>query len=86
MVIRDGGGYIQTVLHKKNGAGNPHMKDLGKEASICISGSFHKDERAITGYELRINEFELIGKTDGIDELNEQSGAHALFEQRHIKR
>lgn len=63
ILLRDGSGTIQCVTFKKNvsEATFATAQALTQESSCRITGSVRADERAPGGYELDVEEIELVG-------------------------
>ncbi len=63
ILLRDGSGIIQCVTFKKNvsEATFATAQALTQESSCRITGNVRADERAPGGYELDVEEIELIG-------------------------
>ena len=62
IVLRDSSGIIQCVIEKDKVGNKFDIADkLRIEASLKISGVIKKDKRAPTGYEINVEDFEVIG-------------------------
>eukprot|EP01086_Lenisia_limosa_P001701 TRINITY_DN1347_c0_g1_i1.p1 TRINITY_DN1347_c0_g1~~TRINITY_DN1347_c0_g1_i1.p1 ORF type:complete len:442 (+),score=135.56 TRINITY_DN1347_c0_g1_i1:226-1551(+) len=85
IVLRDGSGYLQTVL-AGDLAKTKEARALTRETSVAIYGTLHADERAEGGAELRADYWEVIGASPADIEnvLNPEAGPEVLFDNRHI--
>src|SRR5215510_1402968 len=86
VVLRDGTGYLQAVLSKKDVA--PEVWDaLGKltqETSVEVSGAVRPDARAPGGVELQASELRIIGPSSDFPITPKEHGTAFLFEHRHL--
>lgn len=85
VVLRDGTDIIQCVI-KKDVVGDEKFKEADKlqvEASIELHGTLHEDKRAPTGYELRVDDFTVVGWSDQFPITKDQS-AEFLLDKRHL--
>eukprot|EP00771_Trimastix_marina_P002971 gnl/Trimastix_PCT/415.p1 GENE.gnl/Trimastix_PCT/415~~gnl/Trimastix_PCT/415.p1 ORF type:complete len:529 (+),score=203.42 gnl/Trimastix_PCT/415:79-1665(+) len=85
LVIRDGSGYVQTVLNGQL-CQTIDALNLHREATVCVYGVARADERAEGGVEIGADYWELIGESPAeIEErVNEASNVEQMFDQRHI--
>ncbi len=86
LTIRDGSGFLQAVLGKKDiDAETFELVDsLGIESSVIVSGTVRKDDRAPGGYELQINGFELVGESKDYPISKKMHGTGFLLKNRHL--
>src|SRR3989338_2703339 len=66
IVLRDATNIIQCVI-KREDVGDTKFKEADKlqiEASLELEGELHKDERAPTGYEVRVATFSVVGPSE----------------------
>lgn len=82
LVIRDSTGIIQCVA-QNNLQNFEEIQTLQIETSVKISGTIKKDERAPTGYEINIENIEVIGKSDKFPIQKDQS-KELLADNRHL--
>jgi asparaginyl-tRNA synthetase len=85
VVLRDGTDIIQCVI-KRETVGDEKFKEADKlqiEASIEVHGTLHKDDRAPTGYELRVDQFTVVGWSDQFPITKDQS-PEFLLDKRHL--
>lgn len=85
IVLRDSTNIIQCVISKTDvGEENFKLADkLQIEASIKIKGDIKKDDRAPTGYEVLVKEFEIVGESHEFPIQKDQS-TEFLADNRHL--
>ncbi|MDP3911971.1 MAG: asparagine--tRNA ligase [Gemmatimonadales bacterium] len=86
VVVRDGTGYLQVVLSKKEvpDAVWETFGALTQEASIAVTGSVRADARSPGGVELQGTALELIGPSTDFPITPKEHGIAYLFEHRHL--
>ena len=86
VVVRDGTGYLQVVLSKKEvpDAVWETFGALTQEASIAVTGSVRADARSPGGVELQGTALELIGPSSDFPITPKEHGIAYLFEHRHL--
>src|SRR3970040_1190258 len=86
VVGRDGTGYLQVVLSKKEvpDAVWETFGALTQEASIAVTGSVRADARSPGGVELQGTALELIGPSTDSPITPKEHGIAYLFEHRHL--
>ncbi len=86
LVVRDGTGYLQCVAVQKNVS--PELFDrcdrVAQESSLAVSGSVKRDERAPGGFELGIEELELLHASEDYPIQPKEHGVDFLFDKRHL--
>ena len=85
IILRDVTGTIQCVIEKAI-VGEEKFQIADKlqiEASMTITGTIKKDERAPTGYEISVKDFELIGESKEFPIQKDQS-VEFLADNRHL--
>jgi asparaginyl-tRNA synthetase len=86
VVVRDGTGYLQAVLSKKDVA--PEVWEaLGKltqETSLEVVGSVRAEARAPGGVELQATELRILGPSVDFPITPKEHGIAYLFEHRHL--
>lgn len=84
VVLRDSSNIIQCVfdrtLFEKRWDEVDHLQI---EASLKITGELKKDERAPTGYEVQVKNYELVGKSENFPITKDQS-VEFLADNRHL--
>ena len=85
-VIRDGSGYVQGVLSKKEvpDATWATFSALTQEASVAITGTVRAEPRSPGGYELAVQSIELLGSSPDFPISPKEHGTTFLFEHRHL--
>ena len=86
VVIRDGTGYLQCVLSKKD-VGDAiweRFQGLTQETSVVITGSVRADARSPGGYELTVSDLEVLGASPDFPISPKEHGTTFLFEHRHL--
>lgn len=88
-IFRDGSGFIQGVIAKA--AVSPEMfetvKGLTQESSVIVTGTVRADKRAKGGYELDVQNVEVIAKVPESDPYPislKDHGVEFLMENRHL--
>src|SRR5437868_8152918 len=88
-IFRDGSGFIQGVIAKA--AVPPEMfdtvKGLTQESSVIVTGTVRADKRAKGGYELDVQNVEVIAKVPESDPYPislKDHGVEFLMENRHL--
>jgi asparaginyl-tRNA synthetase len=85
IVLRDSTDIIQCVIEKKI-VGEEKFAIASKlqvEASITVFGTLKEDSRAPTGYELAVDDFEVVGESDTFPITKDQS-VEFLADNRHL--
>ncbi|MBD3259219.1 asparagine--tRNA ligase [Candidatus Woesearchaeota archaeon] len=85
IVLRDHTNIIQCVIEKAK-VGEEKFKEADRlqiEASIEIHGEIKKDDRAPTGYEINVDEFNVVGWCDTFPISKDQS-PEFLLDNRHL--
>ncbi len=86
VVMRDGTGYLQAVISKKDVA--PEVWDafgkLTQETSLEVTGSVRVDRRAPGGVELQTSALKIIGPSPDFPITPKEHGTAYLFEHRHL--
>jgi asparaginyl-tRNA synthetase len=84
--LRDGSGTIQCVIFKKNvsDATFAQAQALAQEASCRVTGTVRADERAPGGFELDVQELELVGPSADYPISPKEHGTEFLMEHRHL--
>ncbi len=84
IVLRDVSNIIQCVIKKEDFEDRwDEIDKLQVETSIELFGKISKDERAPTGYELKVTDFKIIGLSDKYPITKDQSYEH-LLDMRHL--
>jgi len=86
VVVRDGTGYLQAVLSKKE-VPEPAWEAFGRltqETSIEVTGVVRADARAPGGVELTASNLTIIGPSVDFPITPKEHGTGYLFEHRHL--
>ena len=86
VVMRDGSGYVQGVLSKKEvpeAAWNA-FGTLTQETSIALTGVVREEPRSPGGFELAVTGLEVIGPSVEYPITPKEHGTSYLFEHRHL--
>ncbi len=84
IVLRDSTNIIQCVLEREKLEKDWEKIDkLQIEASVKISGAIKEDKRAPTGYEINVDEFELVGESIDFP-INKDLNEELLGDRRHL--
>jgi len=84
LVMRDGTGIVQCVLDKENFQEQWEEIDKIKiESSVKLSGEIKKDERAPSGYEIKVKEIEIVHIAEDFP-INKDLNEKQLGDRRHL--
>lgn len=86
MQVRDGSGMIQAVVAK---AGVDlelfqQLKRLGTESALIVRGEVTKDDRSKLGFEIQVDEVEIVSESEGYPITPKEHGTDFLMEHRHL--
>ena len=86
VVVRDGTGYLQAVVLKKEvpEAVWAAFEGLTQETCVAVTGSVREDVRAPGGFELTVSALELLGPSRDFPITPKEHGTSFLFEHRHL--
>src|SRR5882762_6903909 len=86
VVLRDGTGYLQVVVSKKDvpEAAWEAFGRLTQETSVEVAGSVRADARAPGGVELTAADLRIIGPSQDFPITPKEHGTAFLFEHRHL--
>ena len=86
LVIRDGSGYLQAVLSKKEVGDDVWalFQRLAQESSVEVTGTVRADARAPGGVELTVSGLRLLGESTDFPISPKEHGTTFLFEHRHL--
>ncbi len=84
--LRDGTGTIQCVVFKRNVSDEAFAaaKSLTQESSVYVTGMVRADERAPGGYELDVQDLEVVGLTQEYPITPKEHGTEFLMAHRHL--
>ncbi|HZH42433.1 MAG TPA: asparagine--tRNA ligase [Gemmatimonadales bacterium] len=86
VTLRDGTGYLQAVLSKKD-VSEPSWEASGRltqETSIAVTGVVRADARAPGGVELTVQDLTILGPSVEFPITPKEHGTPFLFEHRHL--
>ena len=85
-VVRDGSGYLQGVLSKKEVAESTWsaFQSLTQETSVAMTGVVREEPRSPGGYELAVQTLEVLGASPDYPIGPKEHGTTFLFEHRHL--
>jgi asparaginyl-tRNA synthetase len=86
VVVRDGSGYVQGVLSKKD-VSESTWKTFGSltlETSVRLTGVVRQEPRSPGGYELTVQDLEQLGGSPDYPIGPKEHGTTFLFEHRHL--
>ncbi|MCK4665632.1 asparagine--tRNA ligase, partial [Candidatus Dependentiae bacterium] len=87
LIIRDGTGFIQSVIFKGNFSEEQfdEIDKLNIESSIIIRGKVKEDKRSPIGFEIDVQDFEIVSKADDDYPIQlKEHGADFLLNHRHL--
>ena len=86
LVLRDGSGYAQGVLSKKEVPETTWtaFSSLTHESSVSITGTVRAEPRSPGGFELAIQTINLLGGSPDYPITPKEHGTTFLFEHRHL--
>ncbi|MBD3866889.1 MAG: asparagine--tRNA ligase [Acidobacteria bacterium] len=86
LVLRDGTGYLQCVAFVKNVSAElfEACDRVPLESSIAIRGTVKEDDRAPGGFELALEELEIIHEAGEFPIQPKEHGIEFLFDKRHL--
>lgn len=85
-IVRDGSGYVQGVLSKKDVDESiwKAAEDASQESSVRVSGTVREEPRAPGGYELHLDGFELLQRVEDYPITPKEHGTAFLMDVRHL--
>ncbi len=86
MVIRDGTGYVQGVLVKKELPEDvwEAATNLGQESSVQVCGLVRAEPRSPGGFEMGLTEIQVIGQSPEYPIQPKEHGVEFLLDNRHL--
>lgn len=84
LIIRDGSGIIQAVVTKVNEKAFQLADELTQESAVKLWGVAKEDPRAPTGYELAVQEIELVHLAQDYPITPKEHGPGFLLDHRHL--
>ncbi len=86
VVLRDGSGTVQGVLSKKEVPASTWaaFEALTQETSVALTGIVREEVRSPGGYELALQNVEVLGSSPDYPITPKEHGTSFLFEHRHL--
>ncbi len=86
IVIRDGTGFLQVVMGKKDvdEATFAVADHLSQESAIIVTGTVRADQRAAGGYELIASALEVVNEAHDYPITPKEHGVDFLMDRRHL--
>jgi asparaginyl-tRNA synthetase len=86
VVVRDGSGMVQGVLSKKEVPASTWaaFESLTQETSVRLTGTVREEPRSPGGYELGLQDIEVLGASPEYPITPKEHGTTFLFEHRHL--
>jgi len=86
IVVRDGSGYLQAVLAKKEAPPEAwaRFQALTQETSVAVTGVVRAEPRAPGGFEMHASGLEILGPSVDFPITPKEHGTSFLFEHRHL--
>ena len=86
LVIRDGTGFLQVVMGKKDvdEATFAVADHLSQESAVIVTGTVRADERAAGGYELIASGLEVVNEAHDYPITPKEHGVDFLMDRRHL--
>ena len=85
IVLRDSTNIIQCVLKRESFEKRwDEIDHLQIEASLELSGSLKKDDRAPTGFEIQANDYKLVGESNNYPLTKKDQSVEFLADNRHL--
>ncbi len=85
LILRDSTNIIQTVSSREI-LGDERFSEISSltvESSVQISGILKKDDRAVTGYEIQVTDFQVFQRNDAFP-ITRDKGEEFLLDNRHL--
>ena len=85
-IIRDGSGYLQCVVFKKevDEATWKAAEDATQESTVRVTGTVREEPRAPGGVELGVEKFEIVSLTLDYPITPKEHGTAFLMDLRHL--
>jgi asparaginyl-tRNA synthetase len=86
VVLRDGTGYVQGVLSKKELPESVWTRFTGltQETSVALTGTVKAEPRAPGGYDIGVTDLQVLGASPDYPISPKEHGTSFLFEHRHL--
>ncbi|HWI16969.1 MAG TPA: asparagine--tRNA ligase [Vicinamibacterales bacterium] len=86
LVVRDGTGFLQVVMGKRDVDEATFLKadHLGQESAIIITGTVKEEPRATGGYEMVASGLEVVNEAHEYPITPKEHGVDYLMDRRHL--
>jgi asparaginyl-tRNA synthetase len=86
LVVRDGTGFLQVVMGKRDVDEATFQKadHLGQESAVIVTGIVKEEPRAIGGYEMIANGLEVVNEAHEYPITPKEHGVDYLMDRRHL--
>ena len=86
LVVRDGTGFLQVVMGKRDVDDATFQKadHLGQESAVVVTGTVKAEPRAVGGYELIANGLEVVNEAHDYPITPKEHGVDYLMDRRHL--
>ena len=86
LVVRDGTGFLQVVMGKKDVDESTFARadHLSQESAVIVTGTVRADERAAGGYELIASALDVVSEAHDYPITPKEHGADYLLDRRHL--
>ncbi|HEX4913000.1 MAG TPA: amino acid--tRNA ligase-related protein, partial [Vicinamibacterales bacterium] len=86
LVVRDGTGFLQVVMGKRDVDEATFTKadHLGQESAIIVTGTVKAEPRANGGYEMIANALEVVNEAHDYPITPKEHGVDYLMDRRHL--
>ncbi|WKF84376.1 asparagine--tRNA ligase [Lacticaseibacillus pantheris] len=84
--LRDGTAFFQGVVRKNDVSEEvfQQAKELRQETSFWVVGEIHEDARSHFGYEIQVQDIEVIGDSEDYPITPKEHGIEFLLDHRHL--
>lgn len=84
--LRDGSAFFQGVVVKSQVSEEIFAlaKEVKQEASMWITGVIHEDSRSKFGYEIEVEDIEVVGESEEYPITPKEHGVDFLLDHRHL--
>jgi len=86
LVVRDGTGFLQVVMGKKDVDESTFARadHLSQESAVIVTGTVRADERAAGGYELIASALDVVSEAHDYPITPKEHGVDFLMDRRHL--
>jgi asparaginyl-tRNA synthetase len=86
LVVRDGSGFLQVVMGKRDVDDATFQKadHLGQESAVIVTGTVKEEPRAIGGYEMIASGLEVVSAANDYPITPKEHGVDYLMDRRHL--